>query len=57
MYYMLVAHLGLHNMLAKANDRSLTTRLLEASEAELRSWLSVIEREGDVAGLADLDQP
>ncbi len=57
MYYMLVAHLGLHNMLAKANDRSLTTRLLEASEAELRAWLSVIEREGDVAGLADLDQP
>lgn len=44
-------------MLAKANDRSLTARLLEASEAELRAWLSVIEREGDVAGLADQDQP
>ena len=57
MYYLLVAHLGLHNMLAKANDRSLTARLLEGSEAELRVWLAAVEREGDVAGLADLDRP
>jgi hypothetical protein len=57
MHYLLVAHLGLHNMLAKANDRSLTLRLLEGSEAELQAWLALVEREGDVAGLAGLDQP
>ncbi len=56
MYYLLVAHLDLHNMLAKANDRSLPTRLLAASTEELDAWLAVIEREGDVAGLAGLDQ-
>jgi hypothetical protein len=57
MYFLLVAHLGLHNMLAKANDRSLAARLLKASDDELRAWLALIEREGDVAGLAGLDQP
>ena len=57
MHYLLVAYLGLHNMLAKANDRSLALRLLEGSEADLRSWLALIEREGDVAGLAGLDAP
>lgn len=56
MYYLLVAHLGLHSMLAKANDRSLPARLLAASTEELDAWLAVIEREGDVAGLAGLDQ-
>jgi hypothetical protein len=56
MYFLLVAHLGLHNMLAKANDRSLITRLLDASDGELKAWLALIEREGDVAGLADLNQ-
>ncbi|HET8746785.1 MAG TPA: hypothetical protein VFM98_14355 [Ramlibacter sp.] len=55
MYYMLVAHLGLHNMLAKANDRTLASRLLEGTSDDLRSWLAVIQREGDVAGLAGLD--
>lgn len=55
MYYLLVAHLGLHNMLAKANDRTLASRLLQGTSDELRSWLAVIEREGDVAGLAGLD--
>jgi hypothetical protein len=54
MYYMLVAHLALHNMLAKANDRTLPTRLLEGTYEDLRSWLAVVEREGDVAGLAGL---
>ena len=44
-------------MLAKANDRSLPARLLNASDDELRAWLAVIQREGDVAGLAGLDQP
>lgn len=55
MYCMPVAHLGLHNMLAKANDRTLASRLLEGTSDELRSWLAVIQREGDVAGLAGLD--
>ena len=54
MYYLLVAHLGLHNMLGKANDRSLPRRLLECSTDELQGWLRLIEREGDVNGLADL---
>ena len=54
MYYLLVAHLGLHNMLGKANDRALTTRLLGASGDELQAWLRLIEREGDVNGLAGL---
>jgi hypothetical protein len=56
MYYMLVAHLGLHNMLAKANDRTLASRLLQGTSDELRAWLAVIEREGDVAGLVGLDR-
>jgi len=56
MYFLIVAHLGLHNMLAKANDRSLPGRLLNVSADELRAWLALIEREGDVAGLAGLDQ-
>lgn len=54
MYYLLVAHLGLHNMLGKANDHSLTKRLLRASGNELQAWLGLIEREGDVNGLAVL---
>jgi len=57
MYFLIVAHLGLHNMLAKANDRSLPGRLLNVSADELRAWLALIEREGDVPGLAGLDQP
>ena len=56
MHYLLVAYLGLHNMLAKANDRSLVGRLLEGSDAELKAWLALVDREGDVAGLADLDR-
>jgi len=55
MYFLLVAHLGLHNMLAKANDRSLPMRLLQASDEELNTWLQAIERGGDVTGLAGLD--
>jgi hypothetical protein len=56
MYFLLVAHLALHNMLAKANDRSLAARMLAATDDELKAWLQVIEREGDVQGLAGLDQ-
>lgn len=55
MYYLLVAHLGLHNMLGKANDRSLAARLLNGSSEELHVWLQLVAREGDVHGLAELD--
>jgi hypothetical protein len=55
MYFLLVAHLGLHNMLAKASDRTLPTRLLQGSREELERWLELIERDGDIAGLAGLD--
>ena len=57
MYFLLVAHLGLHNMLAKANDRTLAARLLAASDDERRAWLDLIDREGEVAGLASLGPP
>ena len=52
MHYLLVAHLGLHNMLAKANDRTLSTRMLSATREELDLWLELVRREGDVQGLA-----
>lgn len=55
MHYALVAHLGLHNMLGKAGDRTLASRLLNGSSKELHAWLQVISREGDVRGLATLD--
>ena len=55
MYYMLVAHVGLNNMLGKANDRTLASRLLNGSSKELYSWLHVVTRQGDVHGLATLD--
>ena len=54
MYYLLVAHLGLHNMLGKANDHSLTKRLLRGSATDMQTWLRLVEREGDVEGLAGL---
>lgn len=55
MYFMLVAHLGLNNMLGKANDRKLAARLLTGSTKKLRAWLDWVAREGDVHGLASLD--
>lgn len=55
MHYALVAHLGLHNMLGKAGDRTLASRLLNGSSKELHAWLQVICREGDVRGLATLN--
>lgn len=55
MYYLLVSHLGLHNMLGKANDHSLTARLLNGSRESLEAWLQLLDREGDVQGLAALD--
>lgn len=56
MYYLLVAHLGLHNMLGKANDRSLAQRLLSGSSEDLQAWLRLVAREGDVQGLAELER-
>ena len=56
MHYLLVAHLGLHNMLGKANDRSLATRLLNGNGDDLQAWLRLIAREGDVEGLAGLER-
>ncbi|MBY0437725.1 MAG: hypothetical protein K2W80_05990 [Burkholderiales bacterium] len=52
MSHSIVAYLALHNMLAKANDRSLPLRMLEASSDDLHDWLEFVRREGDVAGLA-----
>ncbi|WP_277043353.1 hypothetical protein [Caballeronia mineralivorans] len=54
MYYLLVAHLGLHNMLGKANDHTLADRLLNGSSQHLETWLRLVDREGDVRGLAEL---
>jgi hypothetical protein len=49
MYHSIVAYLALHNMLAKANDRSLVPRLLDASTDELHNWLAFVRREGNVS--------
>ena len=57
MHHLLVAYLGLHNMLAKANDRTLSTRMLNATPEELVLWLKLVQREGDVQGLAGVAQP
>lgn len=57
MYHLLVAFLALHNMLGKANDRSLVLRLLGGSREQLDAWLALVQREGDVQGLAGLDEP
>ncbi|MEX3816659.1 hypothetical protein AB3X96_42220 [Paraburkholderia sp. BR13439] len=54
MYHLLVAYLGLHNMLGKANDRTLVDRLLDGSSEKLDTWLCQVAREGDVHGLAEL---
>lgn len=55
MHYLLVAHLGLHNLLGKADDRTLATRLLEGDAESLDEWLAWTAREGGVNGLASLD--
>jgi hypothetical protein len=55
MYHLLVAYLGLHNMLGKANDPTLTNRLLDGSSENLGGWLRLVDRKGDVHGLAGLD--
>lgn len=54
MHYAVVAFLGLHNMLGKANDRTLVDRLLDATPDELDAWIALVLRDGDVAGLAGL---
>lgn len=55
MYHLLIAYLALYNMLGKANDHTLTDRLLDGSSQNLGTWLRLVEREGDVQGLAELD--
>ncbi len=57
MHYLLVAHLGLNNMLGAAGDHDLAERLLAGSSEDLHSWLHVIARGGDVRGLAELGGP
>jgi hypothetical protein len=42
MYYLLIAHLGLHNLLGKANDHTLADRLLNGSSQHLQTWLSFV---------------
>lgn len=41
-------------MLGKANDRTLVDRLLDGNSEKLDTWLRLVEREGDVQGLAEL---
>lgn len=55
MHYLLAAYLGLYNMLGAANDPALVDRLLDGSRERLQKWLRVVERGGDVCGVAELD--
>jgi hypothetical protein len=55
MYHLLVAYLGLHNMLGAANDHQLAPRLFARSTTELDAWLGLVSRQGDVLGFADAD--
>jgi len=45
MYHLLVSYLGLHNMLGRANDPTLTNRLLDGSSENLGRWLRLVDRE------------
>ncbi|WP_454875077.1 hypothetical protein [Paraburkholderia xenovorans] len=42
-------------MSESANDHTLADRLLNGSSQNLQTWLHLAEREGDVRGLAELD--
>lgn len=54
MHYLVVAHLGLHNMLAKTNDRKLVDRLMTMTSDELDQWLAMTIQHGDVEGTASI---
>lgn len=54
MHYLAVAHLGLHNMLAKANDRTLVDRLLAMTSDELERRIEMTTQHGDVEGTAGI---
>ncbi|MFM0515410.1 hypothetical protein [Paraburkholderia sp. RL17-373-BIF-A] len=41
-------------MLGKANDHTLADRLPNGSSQNLQTWLRLVDREGDVRGLAEL---
>lgn len=51
MYYQLVAFLALSNMLAAANDRTLTGRIFGSTRVEVERWIDLIHRQGDVSGI------
>lgn len=53
---MLLAYLGLFNMLSAAADPSLPQRLLSGNREELDCWLRAVALEGDVLGTAGLDR-
>jgi hypothetical protein len=53
--HLLVAYLRLQNMLGKADDHTMTDRLLDGRSENLGTWLRLVDREGDVYGLAGLD--
>lgn len=57
MYHLLVAYLGLHNMLGAANDHQLAPRLFSSSTKELDAWLRLVSRQGDVLGVDVADGP
>jgi hypothetical protein len=42
-------------MLGKADDHTMTDRLLDGRSENLGTWLRLVDREGDVYGLAGLD--
>lgn len=54
---MLLAYLGLYNMLGAAADPSLAQRLLAGSRDDLECWLRAVALEGDVLGTAALEPP
>jgi hypothetical protein len=51
MYYQLVAFLALNNMLAAANDQTLTDRIFNFNRTEAERWINLVHRQGDVSGI------
>lgn len=51
MYYQLVAFLALNNMLAAANDRTLTDRIFNFNRKEVEQWINLVHQQGDVSGI------
>ncbi len=55
MYHLLVAYLGLHNMLGAASDHTLASRLFGSTTTQLDAWLRLVSHQGDVLGVGDAD--